>query len=83
MSEFYRLSWLQADISLAVTQDINALIDGVPTQLQADMEIIDSELDYIFPTDSIVEWWVTTNIRNVYNVDSIHSVFSATNRETS
>ena len=82
MSEFYRLSWIQAQNNLATTQDIYALIDGVHTELAINVEIVDSEIDYIFPTDSVIEWWVRTNIRdelkNIHSFDSNHYTFIST-----
>ena len=82
MGEVYKLTWLQSVSSVANSQDVHALVNGAATVVVADLVMTVGEVDFTFPTDAAVEWWVTTlNADKSKTVDSIHHSFVAANEE--
>jgi len=83
MAEKYRLSWLQSPSDFANEQEVHALIAGAPTVIVTNQLMLVSFVEYIFPTDAAIEWWVTTvDQTGAKKADSPHDSFVAANLAT-
>jgi hypothetical protein len=79
-TETYKLPWLQSTSDFANSQDVVALINGAQSVLAADKLMDVSSIQYDFPTDAVVEWWVVTHHQNGVDVlSSAHKTFTAKN----
>jgi hypothetical protein len=78
--ETYRLSWVQSQSTFVQDQQVLASIDGVAAaQLGSNLPSNVGFIDYDFPTDSQVSWFVRTIGDNATQKDSIPDVFKAEN----
>lgn len=80
-TETWQLPWTQSPDDFANSQDVVATINGSQTTLLAGALMNVSKVNYDFPTDAAVEWWVVTFHQNgTDSVASAHMVFTAVNK---
>lgn len=81
--ETYRLSWIPSDSTFVQNQQVWASVNAAAAvKLGVDLSSNVAFIDWDFPTDANVDWFVRTIGDNDTTADSAHDVFMAANEET-
>jgi len=82
--ERYRLSWIQSTSDFANKQEVRAQINGAADiSLAANLIMTVNSVEYDFPTDASVNWWVvTTDDTGTKTAKSADNLFQAVNLAT-
>jgi len=81
-TEKYLLSWLQSPSDFANSQEVLATVNEASIIIATDLLMNVNGVEFDFPTDADVEWWVVTKDITAKTVDSVHDVFKAVNLTT-